>query len=174
MDPAPRDFARRFPAVAELLTDTELAALASSLTRRSIAAGDLLVTEGRASDAVFFLWDGSLAVRLSSDGDAREIGRCEPGAVVGEISFLDGGPATATLAASSPVTVLGMSRDHLERLRVSHPRAATAVLRALCRSLAERVRKASDVLEKLAHPSAGESNGVGWIEAFRVLFGFGE
>ncbi len=84
---------------------------------RRLSPGDVLVTQGDAGDDVFLLFDGIL--RVERDGDlVAEVG---PGAVLGEIAALGGGPRTASLVAVTRCRVAVvphsfLDRDSLERL----------------------------------------------------------
>jgi hypothetical protein len=68
---------------------------------RTLKAGDVLVEQGSAGDAVFLVLDGVVRVTVD-DEHVAELG---PGAVVGERAALEGGVRTATLTAITPVRV---------------------------------------------------------------------
>jgi CRP-like cAMP-binding protein len=163
-------FAQRFEALGDYLSTTEIEELLRHLPRQTIAAGEVLLREGEGSENAYLLWEGSLKVALGSGDEAIDIGRIEPGTLVGEIAFLDGGAASATVSATSEGTLLTLSRGELEKLRTTHPRIATSLLRALCKSLAARVRGASAALDRLRGVEPSQKKG-GFLEGLRTLFG---
>jgi CRP-like cAMP-binding protein len=168
-----REFARRFPDVGTYLDAREIEALVARLPQVQVAAGDGVLREGTPSESVYLVWDGGLVITLDVHGKATEVGHCKRGSVVGEIAFLDGGAASATVTAVETSTLLRLDRALLETLRVSDPRIATSLLRALCRSLAARIRHASDVLDGLrGHVSKGHvARPSGAFHALLALFG---
>ena len=90
----------------------ELLALAETLPRRSVAAGNVLLVDGRPVDSLFVLIDGAL--QIEKDGTVVAT-VTEPGACVGEMSLLLGISATATVIASRP-SVLAVIADPQEML----------------------------------------------------------
>jgi CRP-like cAMP-binding protein len=163
-------FAQRFESLGDYLSTAEIEELLRHLPPRTVTAGDVLLREGEKSENAYLLWEGTLKVVLGSDDDAIDIGSIQAGTLVGEISFLDGGPASATVRATSDATLLTLSRTELETLRKAHPRIATSLLRALCKSLAARVRGASAALDRLRGVEPAQKKG-GFVEGLRTLFG---
>jgi CRP-like cAMP-binding protein len=96
------------------LTPAEQAVLREAMETRKFADGADIVTQGDSTTDCFFLLEGrAMATVYAEDGRLvllREIGQ---GAVFGEFAALDGGPRTADVVASGPVTVGRMSRDAL-------------------------------------------------------------
>ncbi|MSP59887.1 MAG: cyclic nucleotide-binding domain-containing protein [Myxococcales bacterium] len=173
MKPDAQEFAHRFPALARELGSTGCETLLSALTPRSLAAREVLIAEGTASSTIYLLREGSLAVTLASGGADLEVGRLDAGVIVGETSFVDGGPASATVAAIGDCRLLALPMSALEELRRQHPRVATGLLRALCHTLTGRLRSATDRLETLRGeaPAAGAAHTGGFVDALRALFG---
>jgi len=78
---------------------------------RRLAAEDVLVEQGEASQEVFLLFDGVLRVEI--DGQAvTEVG---PGAILGEMAGLGDGRRTATLRAVTACRVAVVPHDRLDR-----------------------------------------------------------
>jgi hypothetical protein len=80
-----------------------------ALTR--IDEGAALITQGQTGGAIFLVLDGML--RVSVDG--KEIAELGPGAIVGERAVLEGGQATATVTAMTPVRAASIPSDELDR-----------------------------------------------------------
>lgn len=122
------------------LDDGDIAWLIRHGRKQSIPAGSLLIEEGRQIELLYILLDGQLSVRLRKLGD-REVARLQSGEILGELSFLDSRPSSASVVASSAATVLGVSRRLLtEKLAADAPFAAR-FYRALGVFLASRLRR---------------------------------
>jgi CRP-like cAMP-binding protein len=149
------EFRERFPLLAGDLSDEESAAFVALLEEREVAERELVLREGVPSAAIFLVREGELSVSLSLGGPTLETGRFGAGAILGEVSFIDGGPATATVAAATRTRLWVLPRASLDRLRSESPRQAIATLRAVSHSLAKRVRGGNDFLDGLLR-SAGQ------------------
>ncbi len=122
------------------LTDLDADWLAGAGRKVRFGAGDVLVTEGRALDSVFIVLDGDL-VALSGTG--RELGRIGTGEIVGEMSFVDAAPPSATVKAVNTVTVLQVPRVALQGRLDADPPFAARFYRALAILLSDRLRSVS-------------------------------
>jgi CRP/FNR family cyclic AMP-dependent transcriptional regulator len=68
------------------------------------------------------------------------------GAVVGELTFVDDQPRSATVQALEDSELLVLSRADMDELAREYPQAAMALLRGINRILSLRLRKAVDKL----------------------------
>ena len=93
------------------LTDADIEWMLSKGKRERVPAGTSIVREGQPIDSLFILLDGVLEVTGPGLGTDKPI-RLGCGEVVGEISFVDSRPPTATVTAAA------------ERGRAVDPRAA--------------------------------------------------
>ena len=99
------------------LEDQDVEALMRIGTKEQLQVGDKLLTEGNHPDAIYLVLEGELEVSVQGrDTPIRYVGK---GEVVGEMSLLESQPASATLCALTPVTVLRIPRDALEEILVS-------------------------------------------------------
>lgn len=121
-----------------------LPAVRRAAVERAISTGETILQEGQSSATLYIVGDGELAITVDAD---LELGRCGVGAIVGEVSFLDRGLASATVRATRPTTVLALAREAFDALYRDAPHAATAVMRRLCTTLAARIRRSSDLLD---------------------------
>lgn len=120
----------------ELLDDTERAALAKRMDCREFKQGAVLFDYGDPGGEIFVLRSGSVEVFVEDQqGDRIVLAESERGDVVGELSFLDGGPRTATAIAREDAQVLTMHRDRLLEFIDEHPHAAIDLLTAVGRRL---------------------------------------
>lgn len=162
-------FRELFDQLSEGLDDDNLDALIDRLTRRTHVAGDTLIEEGEVTDEVLLIWAGD-AVVLSSDG--REVATVNRGSMIGEVSLVDPGPASATVQCGSDVVSLALDRDTYEVLGAERPAVATAFLRQMGRQVARRMRSTTIALNTLsadasaARADAAEAGGT--IGDYRV------
>jgi CRP-like cAMP-binding protein len=117
------------PAVAE-----ELSALGA---RRRFPAGAVLFVEGDTAHEALVLLSGEVKVSVgSSEGKEIVLEVFEPGALLGELSVIDGQPRSATLTALTPIEVLAVSAESFNEFLDRHP----AVLRRLLIDVIGRLR----------------------------------
>jgi len=98
-------------------------------------AGAVLAREGEPGIGLFLILEGDAEVTIGGKRRAA-LGK---GDFFGEVALLDGGPRTATVTATSPVTVAGITEWVFRSLLVQHPSIALKTLE----TLAARLRSAS-------------------------------
>jgi CRP-like cAMP-binding protein len=106
---------------------------------RSVAAGDILIREGQPFDAIFIVLDGTLSVEVAALGD-KEINRLGCGEIVGEMSFVDARPPSATVRAIERSTVFAVPRTALATRLDENAEFAVRFYRAICLFLSDRLR----------------------------------
>ena len=111
--------------------------------RRSLKAGEVLFAGGDAGDGCYLLDRGLLKVTVTSSwGEERTIAILGPGAVVGELSMIDGGPRSASVVAVRDCLVRFTSREAFAKCMAIYPEAYQALLAIL----AFRLRQADEVV----------------------------
>jgi CRP-like cAMP-binding protein len=84
---------------------------------QQVKPGTAIIREGGHPSALYFVQKGLLGVTVASAGD-RQLAVLGPGELVGEISFLEDEPATATVAAVENASLWAVPRTVLkEKLR---------------------------------------------------------
>jgi len=106
-----------------LLGPYELRALLRVATWRNAEPGTELTRRGEPVSHLMFLISGQARVLV----EGKSVGTCSAGSLVGEISILRGGPATATVVAREPVRYLALERGALEKLMKSHSEIDQAI-----------------------------------------------
>jgi CRP-like cAMP-binding protein len=134
-----------------ILNDSDIDWLVAAGRRREVGAGSTLIEEGGAIDSVFLVINGAFAVRAKAAG-GREIARLLSGEVMGEMSFVDHAPPSATVQALELSVVLDIPRRRLSSKLAEDAGFAARFYRALSMFLAARLRSTNAVLE-----DAGES-----------------
>jgi hypothetical protein len=106
---------------------------------RDSAVGDVLATEGQPVHDVAIIVHGGAEVVAGG----RRIVRLGRGQMVGEMSFVAGGPASATVTIVEPSRILSWSQDDLRRLRVRRPSLRFALDAAIGADLSRKLRGGS-------------------------------
>ena len=84
---------------------------------QNVETGETLAEQGSVIGDLKLLYNGEVKV----ERDGAEIGRARDGAMIGEISFIQGGPATATVQATKPCRYVSWPGDELRRLLTRNP-----------------------------------------------------
>ena len=124
---------------------SDLLAHCADLPMVSVPEGEVLIAEGTEPARMLVLASG--AVTVEKDGTAFA-SISHPGAVFGEMSWVLGRPATATVRAASPVTVHVMSDP--DGFLTEHPEAALAILRMTAARLDGLTQYLVDVKQQFA------------------------
>ena len=119
------------------LSDADVDWLVNHGKRRRHEDGEVIVHEGRATDALFIILSGQFRVSLR---DGQEVARLGAGEVVGEITFVDSAPPSATVTAAAGATVLAVPKAVLQQHLASDTAFEARFYRALAIFLADRLR----------------------------------
>lgn len=96
-----------------VLEDEDIDWLVTTGRRLALSAGEVLINEGQATDAIYLLLDGILHVSVSALR-GQVIAELSSGEVVGEMSFIDAQSPSATVAAAAPAVVLAIPWQALQ------------------------------------------------------------
>jgi CRP-like cAMP-binding protein len=107
--------------------------------KETVPRGEALILEGQAFDAIYIVLDATFSVALSALDD-REINRLGCGEIVGEMSFVDARPPSATVKALENCTVFAIPRSHLAKRLEEDTAFAARFYRAICMFLSDRLR----------------------------------
>jgi bacteriocin-type transport-associated protein len=122
-----------------ILDDTDLDWLIAAGSRREVDPGDVLIHEGTPVDAVFVVVNGLLAVRTKLTGDVN-IASLRSGEIVGEMSFVDSKPPSASVLALEPSVLLAIPRTALTAKLQDDVAFAARFYRSLAVFLSDRLR----------------------------------
>ncbi len=104
-----------------------------------ILKGDYLIREKSESTEMFYLKEGTLGVFKVKGDREVQIETIYSGEIVGEMSFLDKGPRSASVKALTDVTVAVVPREQFDAFMNSLPSWFTALISTLL----QRLRKAN-------------------------------
>lgn len=121
------------------LDDDDIDWMISTGRREEIAAGTVLIEEGQAIDTLYILLEGTLSVSVAALED-RTIARLTSGAVVGEMSFADARPPSATVQAVESSLVLAIPRRQLVDKLQKDEGFASRFYRAIAIFMSTRLR----------------------------------
>jgi CRP/FNR family cyclic AMP-dependent transcriptional regulator len=107
--------------------------------------GQYIFRENEASKSMFLIQKGSVAIRKIKPGGYVEIAHVYSGEVIGELSFFDRRPRSASAVALTEVEVLEITFDSLDKTYAKVP----DYLKTIIASLAERLRRANDTIRRL-------------------------
>jgi CRP-like cAMP-binding protein len=121
-----------------VLEDQDVDWMVRNGARKGIPARTKLIVEGEPTDSVYFILSGEFSVSSSRTG--KEIARLTPGEILGEISFVDSRPPSATVVAVADSVVGAVPVDALERKLLKDPHFASRFYKAIAVALADRLR----------------------------------
>ena len=121
------------------LNDDDVEWMTTAGRKRFVVGGEVLIRQGVPVDALSILLEGRLAVLLGAQ--EREIARLSAGEMVGEMSFVDARPPSATVKALEDSTVLALSKTLLTDKLARDMGFAARFFRALAIYLSTTVRE---------------------------------
>lgn len=104
-----------------------------------LAPNEYLLREGEESTEMYYLQSGTLAVFKRKADQEHQIGTIISGELVGEMSFLDKLPRSASVKAMSDCTLIVVPHEKLEKTLNTMPKWFSALLH----TLTDRLRKAN-------------------------------
>jgi len=139
------DVLRRAP-LFEALDDDSAAALQAGVTVVELARAERLFEEGASGNQLYVILDGKIKLtRAAADGRENLLSVLGPGEMFGELSLFDPRPRTASATAVTDSRLAALAHDDLRSWLTGRPDVALHLLRAL----AQRLRRANDVMADL-------------------------
>ena len=140
------DLIRRVP-LFSMLTNDQARAVADGVVKRRYRRGELVVEQGKKSNALFILLNGRARV-LTADSRGREVilAVLEAGDYVGEMSLIDNQPHSATVRCEVQCDMLILGRAEFARCLPENSSLSYAIMRGLV----QRLRSADRQIESLA------------------------
>lgn len=119
------------------LAEDDVLFLANSGKIVELEPGAPLVRRGVSVDALYFLTQGAMEVRLAN---GRVVASLGVGDVVGEMSFVEKRPPETDVIASEPCRLLAVPRARLDKELAANPAFAGRFFKALATFLSDRLR----------------------------------
>jgi CRP-like cAMP-binding protein len=141
------------------LNDDDVEWMLGAGARRFVPAGQIIIEQGVPVDAVFILLEGRLSVWLRPrKSPEREIAQLNAGEIVGEMSFVDSRPPSATVKALQDSTVFSISKAALNAKLIADQGFGARFYRALAIYLSTTVRERHRALGGSSVAGAGDDD----------------
>jgi CRP/FNR family transcriptional regulator, cyclic AMP receptor protein len=122
-----------------VLDDADIDWLARSGTRLYVSAGTELIREKGSIESLYILLEGELAVCIQALG-GKQIARLRPGEMIGELSFVDAQPPSASVVALTEAWLLAIPREMLVSQLAKDTSFAARFYCSIARFLSDRLR----------------------------------
>ena len=132
------------------LDESQLWAVTQLLEEERFTAGTKIFGEGDSGDRLYLVDQG--AVRISKqihDGGEEALAVFRSGDYFGELTLIDEQPRSADAIADEDVVLHALTRDNFKSLVGSDSAATTAMLLALVRTLAGRLRETNEQVKAM-------------------------
>ena len=114
--------------------------------------GQCLFKEGEPSGSMYLIQKGTVGIRKMKGTEHVEIARVHANEVIGELSFFDRLPRSASAVALSEVEALEIQFEALDKVYINVPDS----MKTIIASVADRLRKANDQIQKLQKETVTE------------------
>ena len=132
-----RDFLTRVEVFTNL-SRRDLKALAKSCTEANYSSGEALCNQGERGITAFLIVSGSVRIENElEDGTVLAVAELKQGAMVGELSVVDGAERVATVRAVGEVQTLVLTQWSMIALLKSRPTIAAAMLPVIVKRFRE-------------------------------------
>ena len=121
------------------LTDDDAHWLANAGMMETVPQGQVIIEEFTHTERIYILLDGEMVV-VQQFRQGAELARLKSGDIIGEMSFVDASPASATVQAATECNVLAISKDLLGEKINSDTAFAARFFRAIAMFISDRLR----------------------------------
>jgi len=131
-----------------IFSDSDLTCLLPYLKGRDVSAGQTLWQEGQPGRYLALILSGHLEAKKDTEFPGKQVvvAVFGPGAVVGELSFLDQSPRAVSVVALEDAKLAVISCDDFGRLINDYPVLGMKVYRTIMLALATRLKKSYERL----------------------------
>ena len=112
---------------------------------KKLKAGEILFNEGDPSRSIFIVKNGAISIRMVKGKSPVEVGRIKANEIIGELSFFDRLPRSATAVAMIDLEVVEIPFEAMEKIYNNIP----DYMKTIMASLADRLRKANEQIRGL-------------------------
>ena len=134
------------------LSDHDIEWMIEHGRREALPPGHVLIRQGHPIENLYLTLAGHVA-DIDEKMGGKELARLGSGEIVGEMSFIDAQPPSATVTAAEDAAVLALPRAALQQRLDENPGFAARFYRALAIFLSDRLRA---TVSRLGY---GEANG---------------
>ena len=122
------------------MTPAQWDTVSAYLQPYAVPAGHVLFSQGATDRTLYLVESGSLSVHYQDEKERLRLAIVGPGSVVGEGAFFSMRPRSATVQASAPSKLWGLTALRFTELSHRHPDMALGLAMAAGAVLAKRLR----------------------------------
>jgi CRP-like cAMP-binding protein len=126
--------------ILSILNDEQLERFGRFVELEKIPQWTVVVKQGEPGDAMYFILEGELRVRINVMGKETILTTLGVGDFFGDIALFDRGPRSADVVANSESLVIKITSAAFDDLAKEAPDLATPFLRAMGQTLMARIR----------------------------------
>ena len=131
-------------AIFSCIADEDLMQIIDFSEILSYERGESIITEGTENKGFFVLLSGKLEIVKSGKWGDVKIGILQNNASFGETSLFKDQPATATVNALDPSTILLISKEQFTAYIKAHPKAGNVILTYIVFSLLQKLNTTNE------------------------------
>jgi CRP-like cAMP-binding protein len=124
------------------LDEEQICKILPLMSMENYGPDELIITEGKPNDKIFFLIEGRVSVN-KKDYLLAHFGE---GEAFGEMEVLDVRPAAASIKSLSPVKVMSISNKTLREIYKLDAKIFSLMIMNLARDLSRRLRKMDELM----------------------------
>jgi len=107
------------------LSPEDLDSVKELVFEKKVERGDIIIIEGGAADALYFIHSGAVKTfRSSVDGREQVLNIIRPGGSFNDIAIFDNGPNLASARSMGPAIIYGILKNDLHTFLEKHPQIA--------------------------------------------------
>ena len=119
------------------------------LVPRELKAGQTLFREGDTVDGLYIIYEGQISVHIDdASGVSRRIAAFNPGTIIGEIAFVEGGTRSARAIAEKDSRMWLLKPDALADIDRVDPKIVHQLIANVAREIAGRLRNTTVILRQ--------------------------
>jgi CRP/FNR family transcriptional regulator, cyclic AMP receptor protein len=122
-----------------ILNDNDVDRMIAIGSKLVVPTGTTLIREGKAIESIYIVLDGAFAVTTASLG-GKQLAHLKAGEILGEMSFVDSRPPSASVTALENSCVLNIPRNRLGELIEQDVHFACRFYKAIAVFLSDRLR----------------------------------
>ena len=125
-----------------------------SSNQRFFKTGQFIFKDGDTPKSMFLIRKGTIAIQKVKGDRAIELARIFSNEVLGELSFFDRQPRSASAIALTDVELMEIPFEDLDKVYINVP----DYLKTIIASVAERLRRANDTIRRLQKDDAADES----------------
>jgi extracellular factor (EF) 3-hydroxypalmitic acid methyl ester biosynthesis protein len=125
------------------LTESETESLFQKMTPLVFESEKTLVEKGKSNDSLWIITSGTIDILNPAAAEPAVVASLGPGDLFGEMSWLDGQKASATIRARANSQILKIRFTDFDKILALFPDAHIGILRKFAINLSHRLRQKS-------------------------------